>query len=345
MAKEYSVTGLDIGSSKISAVTARRATGGGLEITGQASLPSKGVSKGGFSNIGDATDSVSRVMEKLRQKASRAPGDIYVNISGPLVKGARSVGMIPIALRGREISATDIERCATAAGTIHLPFDREIIHRIVHRFSADDQPWIKDPAGLYASRLSCEAYIITADTNQIQNIYKCVNNAGFDIKELVFTGIADGESLLDNEARDAGAAVADLGGSLVVTAVFSGGSLAEFDVYQHGGDIAAIASRIAARTQESVRAGGRVSYVALTGGMAFADGLVEALEGKVSCPIKIGAVKEIRGDISSVDSIRLATAIGLAKYGCRKHEEKLAAGRNTAHRLSNRIVDIFNRYF
>lgn len=345
MAKEYFVTGLDIGSSKITAVSARSAGEGALEIISQASLPSKGVSKGAFSNIGEATDSVSKVMAKLKAGSSRRMGELYVNISGQTVKGSKSVGMIPISTRGREVVLPDIDKCVAAASTIHLPFDREIIHRIVQRFSIDDQPWIKDPVGLYASRLSCEAYIITSDVNHIQNIYKCVNDAGYDITELVFTGIADGESLLDKEAMDNGAIVIDLGESLSVASIFSGGALAELDIYQHGGEFAAVAGRISSKAQDFVRLGGKISSVVLTGGMAFADGVVEAIEGKLHYPIRMGIVKDVRGDISSIDSIRLSTAIGLAKYGHRKYLGKLAAGRNTAHRISNKIVEIFNNYF
>lgn len=356
MKKEYFVTGLDIGSSKVSAISARMAHDGALEIIAQASAPSRGVYKGSFTNLCDATDSVSKVMSKLRDKTSRRTGDLYVNISGQAVKGSRSLGMIPIALRGREVARPDIGRCVNAASTIHLPFDREIIGSIVHNFSIDDQPWVRNPIGLYASRLSCQVYIITADVNHIQNIYKCVNSAGYDIKELVFTGIADGASLLDKDLREEGVVLLDLGDSLIEVSVFTGGTLAEFDIYAGGGrgrtsdlrqdpEFLNIASRVASRIQDFVRTGGVVSSVVLTGGMSFADGIVEFLEARLPYPIKMGVVKNIRGDISGIDSIKLSTAIGLARYGLDRHAEKLADGRNTAERLSNKIVEIFNNYF
>jgi len=356
MRKEYFVTGLDIGSSKVTALTARADVDGALEIVGQVSLPSKGVARGAFTNLGEATDSVSKAMSRLREKTARRIGDIYVNISGETVRGSKSVGMIPIALRGREIVGPDMDRCVSAASTIHLPFDREIIDRVVHSFSIDDQPHILNPLGLYASRLSCQVYIITADVNHIQNIYKCVNSAGHDIKELVFTGVADGASLLDGKLKEEGVALIDLGDSLIESSLFFNGSLAEFGIYpmaamgpgsdfRQDADFGATVSRIAARMQDFIRSGGRISSVVLTGGMSFADGIVEFLEARLPYPIRMGMVKNVRGDISSIDSIRLSTAIGLARYGMDKHERKLAEGRNTAERLSNKIVEIFNHYF
>jgi cell division ATPase FtsA len=354
--RDYIVTGLDIGSSKTTVLTARSVAGGSFEILGQISLPSKGVSKGIFTDLGEATDTVSKALSKLREKTGKRPGDIYVNISGQTVRGAKSVGMIPLSLRGREVAAPDMDRAIGAASTIHLPFDREIIHKIVHNFSIDDQSWIRNPAGLYASRLSCEVYIITGDVNHIQSVYKCVNSAGYDIKELVYTGIADGASLLDKAQKEEGAVLIDFGDTLTEATFFYGGSLAELDIFPAGSkdfgpdfrenaEFNNIVSRIAMKAQDFIRGGGRVSSVVLTGGMVFADGIIEFLEGRLAYPIRMGVVKDARGDISSIDSIRLSTAIGLAKYGYEKYLQKLTEARNPAHRLSDKVVDIFNHYF
>jgi Actin-like ATPase involved in cell division len=355
MGKDYIVTGLDIGSSKTTALTARL-VGGLFEILGQISLPSKGVSRGMFTDLSEATDTVSKVLAKLREKTGKSPGEIYVNISGQTVKGAKSIGMIPLSLRGREIAAADMDRAVGVASTIHLPFDREIIHRIVHNFSIDDQSWISNPLGLYASRLSCDVYIITGDVNHIQSIYKCVNSAGYDLKELVYTGIADGASLLDKAEKEEGAVLVDFGDTLTEASFFFGGSLAELDIspvgskdfgpgFKESADFNNVILRIAARAQDFIRGGGRVSSVVLTGGMVFADGIIEFLEGKLPYPIKMGVVKDVRGDISSIESIRFSTAIGLAKYGYGKYLQKLAERKNPARRLSDKIVAIFNNYF
>lgn len=355
MKKEYIVTGLDIGSSKTTVLTARSG-GGFFEILGQINVPSKGVSKGVFTDLGEVTDTVSKALSKLREKTGKRPGDIYVNISSQTVKGAKSVGMIPLSLRGREVMAPDMDRAIGVASTIHLPFDREIIHKIVHKFSIDDQPWIDNPLGLYASRLSCEVYIITGDVNHIQSIYKCVNSAGYDVKELVYTGIADGASLLDKTSREEGAVLIDFGDTLTEVSFFSGGSLAELDIlpvgskdlgagFKESADFNNVVVRIATRIQDFIRNGGKVCSVVLTGGMVFADGIIEFLEGKLPYPIKMGVVKDVRGDISSIDSIRLSTVIGLAKYGYEKYLQKQAEAKNPAHRLSDKIVDIFNHYF
>jgi len=292
MRKEITVTGLDIGSSRVSALAALIGPRGALDILAQASQGSRGISRGAVVSLAEAVKSVSGVMNKICTKAPRRPGDIYVNISGESIKGGISRGMIPLSSRGREITRPDMTRCVNAAGTIHLSFDREIVHKIVQRFSVDDEPPVKNPMGLYASRLACEAYIITANANHIQNIYKCVNNAGYDIKEIVFTGIADGSSLLTPEEREEGALLLDMGASLTEVSVFADGALADLEVVLIGGDdikggfkdspeFAGIIARVKSKLENLSKAGKKIRAVTITGGVSFNDGIVEFLEERL----------------------------------------------------------------
>lgn len=354
--KSRIVTGLDIGSSKVSAVSASIAKNGIFTILGQASAGSRGVSRGVITDLNEAVSSVSGVFKKLQAKTHSSTGEIYANISGESVKGSRSKGMIPLTTRGREITTFDMARCVDAASTIHLPFDREIVHKIVHKFSVDDQPWIKNPAGLYASRLACEVYIITANVSSIQNIFKCVNLAGHDVKEVVFTGIADASAILEKEEMQDGSLILNMGSSLTEISIFFDGTLNIMDILAIGaGDIngdfvssdvfARVINKINSRLQEFELSGNKIKSVALTGGIAFTEGVIEFLEEKLSMPVKMGIAKDIRGEISGIDSMKLSTAIGLAKYACNKYEESRIRNRNFASRISSTVVDIFNNYF
>jgi hypothetical protein len=53
----------------------------------------------------------------------------------------------------------------------------------------------------------------------------------------------------------------------------------------------------------------------------------------------------VRGEVSGLDSMRLCTAIGLAKYAAGKHENLPKNAKHLAKSLSTAVVDIFNNYF
>lgn len=350
------ITGLDIGSSKISAVSARIEKSGSLEILSQVTYPSGGVRQGSITDINKAATAVGKVLSKISENISDRPGDIYANISGLSLEGALSKGMVPISLRGREITRHDMTKCVNAGSTVHLPFDRDIVHRIVHDFSVDGGSPVASPLGLFASRLYCEVYVITADTNHIQNIHKCATLAGYDIKELVLSGVADGYSLLDEKEKDEGCLLIDAGDSLTEAYIFSKGTLFDFEIIPVGAkevatelmgnfELNAAADKIADRVNKFVSAGGRIGSVVITGGFAFKDGVVELLESKLSRPVKMGAATGVKGDITSIDSVRLSTAIGLVRYAHAKHLHRMKESVNPARRLSAKLVDLFNDYF
>ena len=357
MRKSLIITGLDIGSSKVSSVAGEITPDGTFKIIAQVTSPSRGVSRGAVEDLNEATDVVSKTIARLRDKIRRRPDNIYVNINGTTIKGERAKGMIPLSLRGREITRPDMERCVNVASTINLPLEREIIHKIPQAFSIDDQPPVKNPLGLSASRLTCEVYVITANINHIQNIYKCVAGSGYDVREAVFTGIAAGAAILGaDDKREGGVMLLDMGNSVTGVSIFLNGSLNDLDIIPLGAkdvkgdpkesaEFNGILARIDSTARRSSDRGVKINSVTLTGGMTFTDSVVEALEAKLPYPVRMGAVRSVRGEISSVESIRAATAIGLARYGCEKIKRRAIEGKNLINRLSNKVVDIFNNYF
>ena len=350
------ITGLDIGSSKVAAVAARIEKSGELNILSQATYPSAGVSRGMIEDLGKAANAVGKVLSKISENISSRPGEIYANISGPSLKGTISKGMVPISLRGREITKRDMVKCVNAGSTIHLPFDRDIVHRIVHNFSVDDGSPVSNPFGLFASRLYCQVYIITADANHIENLYKCASLAGYDLKEAVLSGVADGFSLLDEKEKDGGTLLIDMGDSLTEACIFRNGTLFDFEIIPVGArevqgelmgnfELSAAIDKISDRLKNYIASVGKISSIVVTGGLAFIDGIVELLESKLSHPVKMGAATDIKGDISSIDSVRLSTAIGLVRYAHKKYLNDMHQLGNPARRLSTKLVDLLNDYF
>ena len=354
--KPHTITGLDMGSSKISAAALEIFDGTRSRILAYESQPSKGIFRGSIMSLDEASNSVAKVLTKLSEKISRGPGNIYVNISGEAVTGERSRGMIPLSSRGREVTKSDMAKCVNAAGTIRLSFDREIIHRIVLNYSIDDQPAIKNPLGLYASRLSCEMYVITAGINHIQNIYKCADNAGYDIRGVVYSGIADGAGLLEDAWKDDGVLFLNMGASLTEVSIFSGGVLSAMSVIPAGaadikGDLKAsiafdnIISRVKVKCGEFSNKGQDIKLAVIAGGFAFSEGVVDILEERLSYPVKMGVVKNAQGNISSIDSLRGVTAIGLARYAEIEYRPKPFQTKGLAKDISEKVAEIFNNYF
>jgi len=356
MKKVYTVIGLDIGSAMVSAVMANITPEGSLSIISHESVPSHGVARGAIVDLRAAVEPVHKVLQRIHDKIPHLRGEIVVSISGESIKGEHSRGMVPLSMRGREVTRKDMEHCANAAGTIRLAFDREIIHKIVQNYSIDNQAPLKNPLGLYASRLSCQIFVITSSVNHIQNIYKCVNGAGYDAREVVFSGIADGSGLLGQGDKDAGAMLVDMGASVTECSFYSDGALSDIEIIPLGAldvkgslrssaEAKVICEKIKDGADTFISRGGKIGVLALTGGLSYTEEAVEFLQEHVQFPVKMGALRQITGDISSVESLRFATALGLVRYAQEKYRQRLADEKHAMRRFSDKVIDIFNNYF
>jgi cell division ATPase FtsA len=147
-----------------------------------------------------------------------------------------------------------------------------------------------------------------------------------------------------------------MGAATTTLAAFHGGGIADMDIvligsedvkgsFKDNDNFKALVERINSKIKDIVSVGTAVKNVTITGGMAFEDGIVEALEEGIGHNVKMGLVKDVGGDISSLDRLRLATAIGLCRYAYEKHEKKAREDRDIVKRLKTKVVDLFNSYF
>ncbi|MDD5681244.1 MAG: hypothetical protein PHI59_08415, partial [Candidatus Omnitrophica bacterium] len=193
-------------------------------------------------------------------------------------------------------------------------------------------------------------------SNSVQNILKCISSAGYDDVKVVYTGIADGNVVLDREEKESGVFLLDIGAALTEMSIFFDGALCDMEILMSGAEdfkgnfrssraFEDIVSKLLAKIENFRATGNNLRSVVVTGGIIFTDGVIEYLEERISCPVKMGVSRELRGEVSGLDSVRLCTAIGLAKYDVKRVENKLQTPDNLAERVSSAVIDIFNNYF
>ena len=83
----------------------------------------------------------------------------------------------------------------------------------------------------------------------------------------------------------------------------------------------------------------------VAGGFAFSEGVIDILEERLPYPVKMGVVKNAQGNISSIDSLRGVTAIGLARYAQVEYQPKPFQTKGLAKDISEKVAEIFNNYF
>jgi cell division protein FtsA len=216
--------GLDIGTSKTSAVIGEYNENGILEITGVGVAPSTGLRKGVVVNIEATLQSVSKAVEAAELMSGREAKVCFVGVAGANVEGINSRGVVAVTGKGREISQSDIDRVIEAARAVVIPMDREVLHVIPQTFIVDDQKGIRNPLDMIGVRLEAEVHIITGSVTTAQNIVRCVNRAGFKVDGLILQSLASSKAVLSADEKELGCLLVDLGGGTTDVLLFSDGA-------------------------------------------------------------------------------------------------------------------------
>jgi cell division protein FtsA len=100
----------------------------------------------------------------------------------------------------------------------------------------DYEGGIKDPVGMTGVKLEADFHIITAQTSDITNVYKCVKRAGLTIENLILEPLASSLAVLSEEEKEAGVCLIDIGGGTVDMAIFHDSILRHTAVIPFGGN-------------------------------------------------------------------------------------------------------------
>ncbi len=219
-----SVLAIDIGSTKICAVIADIDEDNNLKITGAGVSKAQGLKKGSITNIELASKSIKAALSDAKRVAGSDIKRAIVSISGAYTKSLNSSGIVNIP--NKEISIKEINRVMhTSLYNANIPNEYEVLHTLPFNFTVDDQDFIEDPFGMNASRLEVETHIITTQKSNLNNLRKAVRLAGVEVENVILNGYASSIAVLNEDEKELGVAVVDMGGSTSNIVIHSGNSI------------------------------------------------------------------------------------------------------------------------
>ncbi len=218
------ILAIDIGSTKICAITAEIDNNNDISITGAGITKAQGLKKGSIINIELASRSIKTAVEDAKRVSGSPIATAIVSISGAYTKSVNSSGIVNI--QSKEISLEEIKRVMhTSLYNANIPNEYEVLHALPFNFKVDDQDYIEDPLGMNASRLEVETHIITTQKSNLNNLRKAVKGAGIEVENIVLNSYASAIATLNEDEKELGAAVIDMGGNTSNIAIYSGNSI------------------------------------------------------------------------------------------------------------------------
>jgi len=237
MEKDKIIVGLDIGTTKICAIVGRLNEYGKLEVLGMGKAVSDGVVRGIVTNIDKTVFAIEKAVKEAEDTSGINIRVVNVGIAGQHIRSSIEHGSITRDRDEDEINIEDVNRLINDMYKIVIPPGSEIIHVMPQHYYVDYEEGIKDPVGMSGVKLEADFHVITAQTNAINNINKCVKRAGLEIDHLILEPLASNLSVLNDEEREAGVCLVDIGGGTTDMAIFYENIIRHTAVIPFGGDI------------------------------------------------------------------------------------------------------------
>ncbi|PHS41311.1 MAG: cell division protein FtsA [Sulfurovum sp.] len=217
------ILAIDIGSTKICAIIAE-IEGSQLTVQGHGITKSQGIKKGAITNIELASKSIKKAINDAKRIAGSNITSATVSISNAYAKSLNSTGIVNIP--HKDISIKEINRVMqTALYNANVPNEYDVVHVLPYNFRVDDQDFIEDPFGMNASRMEVDVNIIMTQKSNLSNLKKAVRSAGVEIDGIVLSGYASAIATMDEDEKELGVAVIDLGGQTSNLVIHTGNSI------------------------------------------------------------------------------------------------------------------------
>jgi len=235
MTKGSVTIGLDTGSSNVRVVILQKFEEEEKpRVMGVGLAPSFGLRRGIVTDVEETARGINEALRSAERTSGIPVGRVIASVGGNHIRYQDSQGVVAIAKADGEITNDDILRSLTAAETISLPANTEILHVIPRSFTVDEQKDIKDPLGMNGIRLEVNAMLVLGSTPVVKNLSKCIYQAGVEVEDIVFSGLAASRAALNKRQKELGTVLIDLGGGTTNFAVWEEGELVQVGVLPIG---------------------------------------------------------------------------------------------------------------
>ena len=160
---------------------------------------------------------------------------MYVGIAGKHISSKMQRGLLTRHNHQNEISHEDVDQLINDMNKLVLPPGDMILHIIPQEYMVDNERGIFDPVGMAGVRLEGNFHIITAQSNAMRNISRCVEKAGMRVAEITLEPIASAAAVLSEEEKTAGIVLMDIGGGTTDISIYHNGILRKSVIIPFGG--------------------------------------------------------------------------------------------------------------
>ena len=219
MSQPKSLFALDLGTTKFCvAALQRKSERHDLKIV---EVPAAGMKRGMLTDFSQAKNALDKLIEKAEEELQTDIRKIVVGVAGSHLQG--DICEREIAIQDPFIAEHHLHLLSNLVQDQKKSDSRETLHCIPVNFSIDNREPIQNPINFTGQKLAGKYFLIDADRNYLKDVIRLCNLCGLEVDQLYSEPFASASVTVDDELKQLGVAVADIGGGTTDGIVFQNG--------------------------------------------------------------------------------------------------------------------------
>ncbi len=229
------IVGIDIGTSKVCCCLGQINKFNQVEILNSSSVTCEGLRKGKIVSQDAVARAIRFAISDIEATQDFIIKSAYVNIVGAHVSVFKTKYSVKLEDKYAGVSQRDIDTIIRNVGKLEVPEGYQIIDVVPSKFITDSRI-TDDPIGIFTDFLEAELDVIIANKNVVKSLGVVMQKAGLQIDGIVTNGFAMKDIVLNDEEKNNGVLLLDIGAGNVDISVFKNNGILYTDSIPVGGD-------------------------------------------------------------------------------------------------------------
>lgn len=230
------IVGIDIGTSKVSAVVGEVNSFNQVEIISTADCKCFGMKKGKIINEEEVSLSINNIITEVEKNENLKINSAYVTIPGKYVTIVQNSVVKEVKDKYAGISTKDVNSAIMQVRDIDIPEDKVLIDIVTDQFVLDGGKAVEDPVGNLSSNFVLKAQVMLAEKEYVRQLTSIFKKAGIEIDGMVPNTLAERNLILDKNELNDNIMLLDIGAGNTDIGVFEGNSFIYTNTIPLGGD-------------------------------------------------------------------------------------------------------------
>jgi len=230
------IVGLDIGTSKVSAIVGEVNNFNQIEMIASTKYKCKGIQKGKIVDEDDISLSIAKTIQDAEDKANLKIHSAYITVPGKYITIVQNSIIKEVKDKYAGISTKDVGASIMQIKDIEIPEGKVIIDIVTESFILDNGEEVQDPVGCLSSNFTIQAQIILVDKEYMKKMSSILKKAGVELDGMVPTTLAERNLVLDRNELNDNVMLLDIGAGNIEIGVFEGNKFIYTNTIPLGGD-------------------------------------------------------------------------------------------------------------